>query len=102
MSVTVSVPTVLRPKLAGRKTVQVNQAAANRILEDLGKDYAGFLEAVLLPDGDSQPHVNIYVGDERLRTSEELQTMVPDGATMTILMAVAGGAGTALSSGYST
>jgi len=63
------------------------------LLTALGRSYPGFTEAVLTAEGDVRGHMNVFVGDERLSTAQELTREVPDGARMTILTAVAGGSG---------
>jgi molybdopterin converting factor small subunit len=48
---------------------------------------------VLTEDGTLHRFVNVYVDDDDVRYLEQLDTKVPDGATVSILPAVAGGCG---------
>ncbi|CAM3034339.1 MoaD/ThiS family protein [Skermania piniformis] len=94
MSVTVSVPTVLRPHTGGAKRVQATGSTVAEVIDDLDANYAG-LKDRLVQDGKLLRFVNVYVSqdgvDEDIRFSGGLATVVADGATVTILPAVAGG-----------
>ncbi len=48
---------------------------------------------VLTEDGTLHRFVNVYVDDDDVRYLEQLDTKVADGATVSILPAVAGGCG---------
>lgn len=90
MSVTVSVPTILRPHTGGEKHVSVNGATLAAVIDDLEANYSG-ISARLLEDGKLHRFVNIYVNDEDVRFSGGLDTAIADGDSVTILPAVAGG-----------
>ncbi|MBS9535797.1 MoaD/ThiS family protein [Mycobacterium sp. M1] len=90
MTVTVSVPTILRPHTGGEKRVQAAGATLAAVITDLEANYAG-ISARLLDDGKLHRFVNIYVNDEDVRFSGGLDTAIADGDSVTILPAVAGG-----------
>ncbi|MEC3956701.1 MoaD/ThiS family protein [Nocardia sp. CDC153] len=90
MSVTVSIPTIMRPITKGEKRVQAQGATLAAVIADLEANYPG-LEAKLLNDGKLNRYVNIYIDDEDVRFTGGLEAEVTDGGTVTILPAVAGG-----------
>ncbi|MBJ8346610.1 MoaD/ThiS family protein [Antrihabitans sp. YC2-6] len=90
MSVTVSVPTILRPHTNGEKRVQATGSTLSAVIDDLDSNFAG-LKGRLIADGKLHRFVNVYVNDEDVRFSGGLETEIGDGDTVTILPAVAGG-----------
>ncbi|RDI62956.1 MoaD/ThiS family protein [Nocardia pseudobrasiliensis] len=91
MPVTVSIPTIMRTLTGGEKRVQASGATLAAVIEDLESNYGGLKER-LLSDGKLNRYVNIYVDDEDVRFAGGLAAEVPEGGTVTILPAVAGGA----------
>ncbi|RMI32561.1 MoaD/ThiS family protein [Nocardia stercoris] len=91
MPVTVSIPTIMRPLTGGEKRVQASGATLAALIDDLESSYAG-LKAKLLSDGKLNRFVNIYIDDEDVRFAGGLDAEVPEGGSVTILPAVAGGA----------
>ena len=90
MSVTVSIPTILRTHTGGEKRVTANGATLAAVIGDLEANYSGISER-LMENGKLNRFVNIYVNDEDVRFSGGLDTAVSDGDSVTILPAVAGG-----------
>ena len=92
MSVSVSVPTILRPVTKGEKTVSADGATVADLIADLDTRYKGLGDR-LVKNGALHRFVNIYVNDEDVRFTGGLETTVADGDQVTILPAVAGGSG---------
>jgi sulfur-carrier protein len=90
MSVTVSIPTILRPHTGGEKRVSADGATLADVISDLEANYSGISER-LVDNGKLHRFVNIYVNDEDVRFSGGLGTEIADGDSVTILPAVAGG-----------
>ncbi|MEO6793396.1 MAG: MoaD/ThiS family protein [Mycobacterium sp.] len=90
MTVTVSVPTILRPHTGGEKRVQADGTTLAAVIGHLEANHPG-ISARLLDDGKLHRFVNIYVNDEDVRFSGGMDTTVSDGDSVTILPAVAGG-----------
>ena len=90
MPVIVSIPTIMRTLTGGEKRVQAAGSTLAEVITDLEKNYAG-LEERLLTGGKLNRYVNIYVDDEDVRFAGGLAAEVPEGGTVTILPAVAGG-----------
>jgi len=90
MTVTVSVPTILRSHTGGEKRVSASGATLQAVISDLESNYSGISER-LVDNGKLHRFVNIYVNDEDVRFSGGLATEISDGDSVTILPAVAGG-----------
>ncbi|MDQ1748465.1 MAG: sulfur-carrier protein [Frankiaceae bacterium] len=92
MAVTVRVPTILRSYTGGESEVSVDGAATlTELLDALEANHPGIRARVLDDDGKLRRFVNLYVGDEDVRFAGGLQTPTPDGVTVSIIPAVAGG-----------
>ncbi len=91
MSVTVRVPTTLRTLTAGESEVAVDGATVGDVLDALEGKHPGFRERLLDDDGGLRRFVNLFVSDDDVRFLDGLQTPVPDGETVSIIPAVAGG-----------
>lgn len=91
MSVTVSVPTILRPVTKGEKSVSAQGATLAELITDLDAHYTGLGDR-LVKNGALHRFVNVYVNDEDVRFTGGLETPIADGDQVTILPAVAGGA----------
>jgi molybdopterin converting factor small subunit len=90
MSVTVSIPTILRPHTGGQKRVSASGDTLGAVIKDLEANYSGISDR-LVDNGRLHRFVNVYVNDEDVRFSGGLDTAVADGDSVTILPAVAGG-----------
>ncbi|HVV76567.1 MAG TPA: ubiquitin-like small modifier protein 1 [Mycobacteriales bacterium] len=91
MSVTVRVPTILRPLTGGAAEVSVDGATLADVLDALEADHVGIRARVLDEDGKLRRFVNVYVNDDDVRFAEGLATATPDGSSVSIIPAVAGG-----------
>jgi MoaD family protein len=90
MTVSVSIPTILRTHTGGEKRVNAAGDTLGAVITDLESNYSGISER-LVDSGKLHRFVNIYVNDEDVRFSGGLNTEINDGDTVTILPAVAGG-----------
>jgi molybdopterin converting factor small subunit len=91
MSVTVRVPTILRPLTGGAAEVSAEGSTLAEVLDALEADHTGIRARVLDEDGKLRRFVNVYVNDDDVRFADGLQTATPDGASISIIPAVAGG-----------
>jgi len=92
MSVTVRVPPVFRTMTAGQSTVSVDGGTVSEVLSNLDAAHPGFSSKLLDGEGKLVRYVNVFVDDDDVRFLEGLDTAVPDGVTVSIMQAVAGGA----------
>jgi sulfur-carrier protein len=90
MSVTVSIPTIMRTHTGGAKRVEASGATLAAVIDDLEANHPGLADR-LLKEGKLNRYVNIYIDDEDVRFAGGLAAEVPEGASVTILPAVAGG-----------
>jgi MoaD family protein len=90
MAVTVRVPTTLRTLTGGKSQVDVDGETVGEVIHALEAQHPGFADR-LLEDGALRRFVNVFVADDDVRFLEGLDTKVPDGETVSIVPAVAGG-----------
>ncbi len=91
VSVSVRLPTVLRPHAAGEKSVDATGATVGELLGDIVERFPGMKDSLLTADGELQRFVNVYVNDEDVRYLDKLATPVGENDEVSILPAVAGG-----------
>jgi molybdopterin synthase sulfur carrier subunit len=91
MSATVRIPTILRTYTGGQAEVPAEGETLADIIESLEKNHPGISARVLDDTGKLRRFVNVYVNDDDVRFSEGLHTPVAEGASVSIIPAVAGG-----------
>jgi sulfur-carrier protein len=91
MAVTVKIPTQLRGVTGGDAEADVDGATVREVLDGLFDRYDALRDRIC-ENGDLRRFVNVYVDGEDIRYLAGLDTEVSDGAEVTILPAVAGGA----------
>ena len=91
MSVTVRIPTTMRPISGGSSTVSVEGATLGEVLAALETAHPGFNERLFDDTGAIRKFVNVFVADDDVRYLDGLATKVPAGETVSIIPAVAGG-----------
>jgi molybdopterin synthase sulfur carrier subunit len=92
MAIDVRIPTILRQHTGGEKSVPGEGATLGELFKDLDGRHPGIRER-LVDDSGLRRFVNVYVNDEDVRFTGALDTQLSDGDEVTILPAVAGGAG---------
>ena len=91
MTVTVRIPTTLRPLSGGVSTVQVEGSTLAEVLASLNAAHPGFSDRLLDSDGNLHKFVNVFIADDDVRYMQGLATSVASGQTVSIIPAVAGG-----------
>ncbi len=91
MSVTVRIPTTLRPLSGGASEVTVEGETARDVIASLDASHPGFMDRLIDESGGLHRYVNVFVDDDDVRFAGGLGTSVPDGGTVAIVPAVAGG-----------
>ncbi len=91
MSVTVRIPTQLRELSGGAAEVQLDAGSLADVLAALDTTHPGFAGRLFDETGGLRRFVNVFVADEDIRFLDGLETVVPDGQTVSIVPAVAGG-----------
>lgn len=91
MSVTVRIPTTLRPTTGGNAEVEVDAETVDQVFAALEAQHPGFGANILDEEGGLRRFVNVFVDDEDVRFLDGIATEVPDGTTVAVVPAVAGG-----------
>jgi molybdopterin synthase sulfur carrier subunit len=91
MAVTVRIPTTMRPISGGSSTVSVEGSTLGEVLAALEAAHPGFQDRLFDETGALRKFVNVFVADDDVRYLDGLDTKVPDGETVSIIPAVAGG-----------
>jgi sulfur-carrier protein len=92
MSVSVRIPTILRSYTGGESEVAADGATVIDLLDSLDSAYPGIRARILDDEGKIRRFVNVYVGNDDVRFLDGLDTGLADGAQVSIIPAVAGGA----------
>ena len=91
MTFSIRIPTTLRTLTGGNSEVQVEGATVGEALESLEAAHPGFKERLFDDEGGLRRFVNVFVADDDVRYLDGVNTPVPDGETIAIIPAVAGG-----------
>ncbi|NGO70894.1 MoaD/ThiS family protein [Streptomyces boncukensis] len=92
MAIEVRIPTILRTYTDGQKAVEGTGTTIGDLFSDLETRHTG-LQDRLVDGGELRRFVNVYLNDEDVRFLNGIATELSDGDSVTILPAVAGGAG---------
>ena len=92
MTASIRIPTILRTYTGGASEVTADGSTLAQLLESLESSHPGIRARVLDDTGALRRFVNIYVAEEDVRFAQGLDTATPDGAQISIIPAVAGGA----------
>jgi molybdopterin synthase sulfur carrier subunit len=92
MSVTVRIPTPLRPVTSGQAEVKIEGATVGEVLRKMDAQFQGFGERVLEDDRKNvKRFINVFVNEDSIRDKKDLDTEVKPGDTISILPSIAGG-----------
>jgi molybdopterin converting factor small subunit len=91
MAVTVKIPTQLRAASGGVAETEVDGSNVREVLDSLFDSFSELRDRISDDGGTLRRFVNVYVSGEDIRFLDGLDTVVADGAEVTILPAVAGG-----------
>jgi adenylyltransferase/sulfurtransferase len=92
MSVTIQIPTALRNFTDRQGEVAVEAATAGAALAALALAYPD-IKQHLYQDGGTElrSFINVFVGDTNIKKLDGLDTAIPDGGTLMLVPAIAGG-----------
>jgi molybdopterin synthase sulfur carrier subunit len=91
VTVSVKIPTQLRTLTGGAAQVDASGGTIAEVVRDLEARHPGIGERLLDDGGALRRFVNVYLDDEDVRFLQGLDTTVAEGATVSIIPAVAGG-----------
>lgn len=90
--VTIRIPTPLRGFVGGQDQVSVQGATVRDALAALTAGQGAFQDRLFTAEGELRRFVNVYLGREDVRRlSGGLDTALPTGANLTVMVALAGG-----------
>ena len=92
MAVTVRIPSPLRRITGGAARVDATGSTVREALDSLVAAYPELGERVYDEQAQLRRFVNLFVGEEDIRFLDGLETPLSDGAELSIVPAVAGGA----------
>ncbi|MBK8169222.1 MAG: MoaD/ThiS family protein [Sandaracinaceae bacterium] len=90
MPVTVRIPTPLRTLTQGKDEVAVDAGSVRAIIDNLEKNFPGLRDRLCDEKG-VRRFVNIYANDEDIRFLQNLDTILKEGESLSIVPAIAGG-----------
>jgi sulfur-carrier protein len=91
VSVSVRIPTILRTYTDGASEVSADHGTLREVIAGLDVAYPGIAGRIVDDGGKLRRFVNVYVGEEDVRFAQGLDTLVPSGAQVSVIPAVAGG-----------
>lgn len=89
--VTIRLPTPLRSFVGGRDQVAVPGATVREALTALTAGDTAFRDRLFTEEGELRRFVNVYRDRDDVRRQGGLDAAVPAGATLTVMVALAGG-----------
>jgi len=91
MTVRVRIPSQLRSLCGGAAEIPLEGTTVSELLSGLEVAHPGFAERLFDDTGTLRRFVNVFVAEEDIRFLDGLETPVPEGQTISIVPAVAGG-----------
>ena len=91
MPVTVRLPGALRDAAGGRTKVEANGRTLADVIADIDRRHPGFRGRVLDESGKLRTYVNVYIGEDDARGQGGTEAVVPEGAEVMVIPAMAGG-----------
>jgi molybdopterin synthase sulfur carrier subunit len=91
MSISVYVPTALRPECGGAAELRVSSQTVRAALDELAQSHPPLYRSVCDETGAVRQHVNLFVNDSCLDKRKGLHTPLKPGDVLTIMPAVSGG-----------
>lgn len=91
MSISVQIPSMLRPECDGAAELQVSAATVRDALAQLQANHPALYRSVCDETGAVRRHVNLFVNDAFLQQRQGFDTPLEPGDVLTIMPAVSGG-----------
>jgi adenylyltransferase/sulfurtransferase len=91
MSVTVHIPTPLRPFVGGRGAVETGPGTVGEILDRLAGEHGQLRTHLFREDGKLRSFVNVFLNERDVRDLDREGTPVVDGDQLSIVPSIAGG-----------
>ena len=92
MPAKVRIPAPLRKLTKEQAVVDIQGKTVDEILANLEKNYPGMKERICDENGQIRRFINVFVNGEDIRFKDGAKTAVAEGAEISIIPAIAGGA----------
>ena len=94
MAIIFHIPGPLRVYTDGLSRVEIERVhgTLREVLQVLWSRYPGLRDRLANEQGEVREHINVFVGNEDVRYLEGLATAIPNGAEISIVPAISGGA----------
>ncbi len=93
MTVAVRIPTPLRKYTEGRAELDIEGSTVVEVFDNLEKRHEGLHAKIFDDSGEIRRFINVFVNGEDIRHHEGIDTQVKNGDELSIVPAIAGGAG---------
>lgn len=90
-TVTVQIPTALRPQVDNQSVMNVEGATVGEVLGSIKAQYPDFGKRLYKSDDELNRFINVFVNDEDIRFLDNLNTALKSGDEVAIVPAIAGG-----------
>lgn len=88
---TLLIPTALRGFVDGNASVDVSGSTVGEALAHLAEKYPDIKRHIYEEGGQPRSFINIYLGEDNIKTLQGLDTPLSDGAELMLVPAIAGG-----------
>ena len=93
MAVTVRIPVPLQKMTKDQPIVTIDATSIREMIDRLEAAYPGIASSIVDDSGKIRRFVNVFVNEENVRSLSGENTAVKDGDEVSIIPAIAGGAG---------
>lgn len=90
-TVTVRIPTALRPQVDNHESLDLAGGTVKEVLGSLTSQFPELGKRLFKADNELNRFINVYVNDEDIRFLDNLDTAVKSGDELSIVPAIAGG-----------
>lgn len=90
-TVTVRIPTALRPQAGNNSSLDLTGASIREVLGSLTSQYPELGDRLFKEENELNRFINVYVNDEDIRFLDSLDTLIKSGDEVSIVPAIAGG-----------
>lgn len=91
MAITLRIPPQLRTLTDGQDEIPVEGATVAAAIDALEAKAPGIKARIINDQGKVQRSVNLFLGEDDIRTLEGLETALKDGDELSVIPAIAGG-----------
>jgi len=96
MAATLFIPTALRAFTDGQGKVSLEGNTVGQLIAALAERYPDIQQHLYDDVGELRSFINLYVGENNIKTTGGLATPIADGTEVLLVPAIAGGSGTAV------